>query len=65
MVEPGMPVDRCDVVVVGAGIVGAAVAARLARQGLQVAVLEAQQVAGGATGRSAGMVLTGLPGNYR
>ncbi len=56
--------DVCDVVVVGAGIVGAAVAARLARQGLRVAVLEAQQVAGGATGRSAGLLLTGVPGHY-
>ncbi len=65
MDESTLRVDRCDVVVVGAGIVGAAIAARLARQGLQVAVLEAQQVAGGATGRSAGMVLTGMPGHYR
>ncbi|MBC7226477.1 MAG: FAD-binding oxidoreductase [Thermoflexales bacterium] len=64
MDAPEHPVDTCDVVVVGAGIVGAAVAARLARQGLQVAVLEAQQVAGGATGRSAGLLLTGLPGHY-
>lgn len=56
--------DRCDVVVVGAGIVGAAVAVRLARQGMRVAVLEAQQVAGGATGRSAGLLLTGMPGHY-
>ena len=52
--------DACDVVVVGAGLGGAAVAARLAREGFDTAVLEAQSVAGGATGRSAGMVLTGL-----
>jgi len=56
--------DAWDVVVVGAGLVGAAVAARLARQGFDVAVLEAQGVADGATGCSAGMVLTGLPGHY-
>lgn len=56
--------DVCDVVVIGAGIVGAAVAARLAQRGLQVAVLEAQEVARGATGRSAGIVCTGLPGHY-
>ncbi len=56
--------DACDVVVVGAGLGGAAVAARLAREGFDTAVLEAQSVAGGATGRSAGMVLTGLAGHY-
>jgi gamma-glutamylputrescine oxidase len=56
--------DACDVVVVGAGLVGAAVAARLVREGFHTAILEAQTVAGGATGRSAGMVLTGLPGHY-
>ena len=56
--------DDCDVVVVGAGLVGAAIAARLAREGVETAVLEAQSVAGGATGRSAGMVLTGLAGHY-
>ncbi len=60
----GHRADACDVVVVGAGIVGAAVAVRLSRQGLRVAVLEAQQVAGGATGRSAGLLLTGVPGHY-
>lgn len=57
-------VDACGVVVVGAGLTGAAVAARLARDGFDTAVLEAQSVAGGATGRSAGMVLAGLAGHY-
>jgi glycine/D-amino acid oxidase-like deaminating enzyme len=57
-------VDACDVVVVGAGLVGAAVATRLIGEGLDVAILEAQTIAGGATGRSAGMVLTGLTGHY-
>ena len=56
--------DACDVVVVGAGLGGAAVAARLAREGFDTAVLEAQSIAGGATGRSAGMVLTGMAGHY-
>jgi gamma-glutamylputrescine oxidase len=58
-------VDGCDVIVVGAGIVGAAIAARLAYEGINTAVLEAQTVAGGATGRCAGMVLTGLAGHYK
>jgi len=56
--------DDCDVVVVGAGLVGAAVAARLIREGVDTAILEAQTVAGGATGRSAGMALAGLAGHY-
>ena len=57
-------VDSCDVVVVGAGLVGAAVAARLIEEGLNVAILDAQGIAEGATGQSAGMVLTGLAGHY-
>jgi gamma-glutamylputrescine oxidase len=57
--------DGCDVVVVGAGIVGAAIAARLVYEGINTAVLEAQTVASGATGRCAGMVLTGLAGHYK
>ncbi len=56
--------DECDVVVVGAGLVGAAVAARLTAEGLDTAVLEAQTVAGGATGRSAGLVLAGCDFDY-
>lgn len=60
----GRRADSCDVVVVGAGIVGAAIAARLAQAGRQVAVLDAQGVAGGATGRSAGIVSVGIPGHY-
>jgi len=56
--------DSCDVVVVGAGLVGVTVAARLARAGFDTAILDAQSVAGGATGRSAGMALTGLAGHY-
>jgi len=62
--ETAQRTDTCDVVVVGAGIVGATVAARLTQAGRQVAVLDAQEVAGGATGRSAGMVIAGLPGHY-
>jgi len=58
-------IDTCDVVVVGAGLVGAAVAARLARAGVDTAILEAQETAGGATRRSAGMTLTGLTGSYK
>ena len=61
--EPGRS-DACDVIVVGAGLMGAAVATRLARQGFSTAILEARRVAGGATGRSLGVASTGLAGNY-
>src|SRR5712692_4609794 len=42
-----------DVVIIGAGIVGAACAAECAREGLAVAVVEARMIGGGAT--AAGM----------
>ncbi|WP_309572628.1 FAD-dependent oxidoreductase [Deinococcus sp.] len=42
-----------DVAVIGAGIVGAACAWRLAERGLKVLVLERGQPAGGSTGKSA------------
>jgi gamma-glutamylputrescine oxidase len=57
-------VDACEAVVVGAGLVGAAVAANLAAEGLDVAVIEARGIASGATGHTAGLILTGLPKGY-
>ncbi len=61
--NPNERIDVCEVVVVGAGLVGAAVAANLVNEGLDVAVLEARNVASGATGRTAGLV-SGLPIPY-
>jgi gamma-glutamylputrescine oxidase len=54
----------CDVAVIGAGIVGAYTARCLHEAGQTVVLLEARHVAAGATGRNAGMVLTGLAAYY-
>ncbi len=45
-------------------MVGAAIAAGLARAGVATAVLEARRIAGGATGRSLGLVRIGLAAPY-
>ena len=51
--------EEADVVIVGAGIVGASTAWWAARAGRRVVVIEAQRVAAGATGRSTGFLVTG------
>lgn len=48
--------DTSDVVVVGAGIVGASVAYHLSQQGLRVTVIDASGPAAGATGHSSAVV---------
>ncbi|HKP54733.1 MAG TPA: FAD-dependent oxidoreductase [Chloroflexia bacterium] len=55
---------ECDICVVGAGLVGLYLARLLAGQRQRVCVLEARHVAAGATGRNAGMVLTGTAYYY-
>ena len=49
-----------QVVVIGAGFTGLNVAIELAERGLDVAVLEAQEVGWGASGRNGGQVVTGF-----
>jgi glycine/D-amino acid oxidase-like deaminating enzyme len=49
-----------DVCVIGAGLAGLTVAREVARRGWSVAVLEARQVATGASGRNGGFVLPGF-----
>jgi glycine/D-amino acid oxidase-like deaminating enzyme len=49
-----------DVCVIGAGLAGLTVAREVARRGWAVAVLEAGEVAGGASGRNAGFVSPGF-----
>lgn len=56
---------EADVAVVGGGIVGAYAATLLGEAGKSVLLLEARDIASGATGRNAGMVLFGLVDYYR
>src|ERR1700689_2460108 len=51
---------RADVCVIGAGIAGCSTALSLAERGYRVAVLEAQRIGWGASGRSGGQVIYGL-----
>ncbi|MCB1690398.1 MAG: FAD-binding oxidoreductase [Halioglobus sp.] len=53
---------RSDVCVVGAGFTGIATALTLAERGYNVTVLEHHRVGWGASGRSGGQMLGGLPG---
>jgi len=56
--------DAYDVVVIGAGLVGALVARQLAEEELAVAVLEANDTVGGIAARGAGLALLGTPTLY-
>ena len=61
---PQIPVrelpQTVDVAVIGGGFTGLSAARNLARGGARVAVLEAENVGWGASGRNGGMVLSGL-----
>ncbi len=48
--------SRPDVIVVGGGVVGCAIAWHLAREGVSVTVFEGGEMAGGASGAAAGML---------
>ena len=50
---------RAEVAVIGGGLSGAAAALNLARQGVEVALLEAREFGWGASGRSGGQVICG------
>ncbi|MGF6573746.1 Glycine/D-amino acid oxidase [Paraburkholderia fungorum] len=51
----------CDVVVIGAGIMGLNAALELAGRGVSVAVVEAEHPAAAASGRNGGLVVPSLP----
>ena len=48
--------DRADIVVVGGGIIGCAIASELARLGSDVLLLERHEIAHGASGRNHGLI---------
>jgi glycine/D-amino acid oxidase-like deaminating enzyme len=52
--------EKVDVAVIGGGYTGLSAARMLAKQGVRVAVLEANTIGWGASSRNGGMVLTGL-----
>ncbi|MBI5841784.1 MAG: FAD-binding oxidoreductase [Chloroflexi bacterium] len=52
--------DRVDIAVIGGGYTGLSAARTLAKQGMKVAVLEAETMGWGASSRNGGMVLSGL-----
>jgi glycine/D-amino acid oxidase-like deaminating enzyme len=53
-----------DIVIVGAGITGVALALWLARAGLRPVVVEAREIAAGASGRNGGFLLGGTAETY-
>ena len=60
----GGPQGHADVVVVGAGFTGLCAALALAKKGAKVVVLEADRVAGAASGRNGGMCNNGFAQDY-
>ena len=50
-----------DVAIIGGGILGLSAALALARAGTSVAVLEAEAIGNGASGRNGGLVVPSLP----
>jgi gamma-glutamylputrescine oxidase len=60
----GAPVLRADVAILGGGVAGLAVARQCLLRGMIPAVIEARDLASGATGRNAGFAMTGLADPY-
>jgi gamma-glutamylputrescine oxidase len=62
--EGALPLRRAEVAIVGAGIIGSYLALRMRERYDDVIVLEGRHVAGGASGRNGGLLLTGVAHNY-
>lgn len=61
---PGPVEGRVDVAVIGGGFTGLGAALRLAREGVSVAVLEADHVGAGGSGRNGGHLNNGMAHGY-
>lgn len=61
---PLLGTQRCDVVVIGAGLCGSSAALALARQGVDTVLLDGGRVSGQASGRNAGFILQGTAERY-
>lgn len=61
---PGGPEGVCDVAIVGGGFTGLSAALALAKKGASVVLLEADRVAGAASGRNGGMCNNGFAQDY-
>lgn len=57
--------QKADVCVVGAGFTGIATALTLAERGYSVAVVEANRVGWGASGRNGGQLINGINGQEK
>jgi gamma-glutamylputrescine oxidase len=62
--DPNAASLRVDVAIIGAGVAGLAVARHCVQRGLVPAVIEARDLAAGATGKNAGFAMTGLADPY-
>jgi gamma-glutamylputrescine oxidase len=60
---PAAP-QQVDTLIIGAGLIGAYLALRLSEQRDTILVLDARHVAGGASGRNGGLLLTGVAHSY-
>src|SRR5688572_4362287 len=57
--------QRVDICIVGAGFTGIATALTLAERGYKVAVVEANRIAWGASGRNGGQMIRGISGESK
>ncbi len=62
--QPGPVEGKVDVAVIGGGFTGLNAARKLAREGVSVAVLEAEHIGAGASGRNGGHLNNGIAHGY-